>query len=553
MYTRISRSGGRAYLQIVEGYRSPEGKVRQRVIANLMRVDAIEPGALDSLIRGLQRAAGQTPAEAPTRAAQAEFAPARAFGHLFALHQIWQQLGLGDALARCFRSSRRRFDAEALVRAMVFNRLVAPRSKLGLLEWLDTVTMPECPAMTHQQLLRAMDALIVHLDAVEAAVCRQVRPLLDSALSVVFYDLTTIRYSGEESAGDWPLVSKGLSKDTGQVERQFVLGVVQSGCGLPLLHTVAPGNVGETRTVEAMLAHVLKRFPVKQMVLVADRGLLSLDNLDAITAIGAQHQVQVDFVMALPARRYGEMKGVNQTLVFENGLAEGEFAGRRLVVSFDAGRAAEQKTARLAKLQAAEALGERLARKLDGQDVGDNEPGRRATDRGAYKRFAQELRDRKLSRFFRLDWKAELFSYTREDQAIAAAEAFDGKLYVLTSLPKDAFPAAAVIERYKSLADIERGFRVLKSELLIAPVHHRLETRIRAHALICFLALLLHRVMRQRLKQNQATQSPASALRLLEQIQHHQVTVEGKAFQGITRHTPEQRELFDLLRIEQPA
>lgn len=553
MYTRISRSGGRAYLQIVEGYRSPEGKVRQRVIANLMRVDAIEPGALDSLIRGLQRAAGYVPAEAPTRAAQAEFAPARAFGHLFALHQIWQQLGLGDALRRCFRSARRRFDAEALVRAMVFNRLVAPCSKLGLLEWLNTVSMPECPSMTHQQLLRAMDALIEHLDAVETAVCRQVRPLLDSALSVVFYDLTTVRYCGEESAGDWPLVSKGLSKDTGQVERQFVLGVVQSGCGLPLLHTVAPGNVGESKTVEAMLAHVLKRFPVKQMVLVADRGLLSLDNLEAITAIGAQHQVQVDFVMALPARRYKDMKDVNDALVLEKGLAESTFAGRRLVVSHDASRAAEQKAARCAKLQAAEALGERLTKKLNGQDVSDNEPGRRATDRGTYKRFAQELRDRKLSRFFKLDWKAELFSYTRDNQAIAAAEAFDGKLYVLTSLAKDAFPAAAIIERYKSLADIERGFRVLKSELLIAPVHHRLEARIRAHALICFLALLLHRVMRQRLKQNQATQSPTAALRLLEQIQHHQVTLEGKAFQGISRQSPEQRELFDLLRIDQPA
>lgn len=124
---------------------------------------------------------------------------------------------------------------------------------------------------------------------------------------------------------------------------------------------------------------------------------------------------------------------------------------------------------------------------------------------------------------------------------------------MLTSLAKDAFPAAAIIERYKSLADIERGFRVLKSELLIAPVHHRLETRIRAHALICFLALLLHRVMRQRLKQNQAGTSPAAALRLLEQIQHHHVTLDGKAFQGITRHSPEQRELFDQLRIEQPA
>lgn len=129
MYVRTSRSGGRAYLQIVEGYRTPEGKVRQRVIANLMRTDDLKPGALDPLIRGLQRAAGIAPT---VSGSGAEFAPSRAFGHLYALQEIWQQLGLGAALQRCFRSARRRFDAEALVRAMVFNRLTSPRSKLGL-------------------------------------------------------------------------------------------------------------------------------------------------------------------------------------------------------------------------------------------------------------------------------------------------------------------------------------------------------------------------------------------------------------------------------------
>ena len=554
MYTRISRSGGRSYLQIVEGYRTDEGKVRQRVVANLMRADDIRPGSLDALIRGLKRAAGYASDEAaPASAAGAEFAPAKAFGHLYALHQLWQQLGLGAALNRCFRSARRRFSAEALVRAMVFNRLTDPRSKLGLLEWLDTVAMPDCPAMTHQQLLRAMDVLIEEIDAVEQVVCEQVRPLLDGELAVVFYDLTTVRYSGSDSDGEWPLVCHGHSKDTGTAARQFVLGVVQSACGLPLLHTVAPGNVGEATTVEGMLGHVLKRFPVRQMVVVADRGLSSLENLDRLQAIGKQAQVQVDFVMALPARRYGDLNEINRALSFEKGLAEGQFAGRRLVVAFDPERAAEQKAARTRRLEAAEALGERLARKLDRQDAGESDPGRRASDRGAYSRFRQELRDRKLTKYYRIDWKAEQFHYDRDEKAIAAAEAFDGKLYIVTSLDAKAHPSADVVARYKALADIERGFRVLKSELLIAPVHHRLEKRIRAHALICFLALLLHRVLRQRLKQQASPLSPNAALRLLAQIQQHQVSLAGNQYAGLTRQSPEQRDLFGHLAIHAPG
>lgn len=553
MYTRISRSGGRAYLQIVEGFRTDDGKVRQRLIANLGRIDAFKPGDLDALIRGLQRATGTPAASLPTSAAGAEFEPARAFGHLYLLQQLWQQLGLGTAFRRCFRGSRRQFCAESLVRAMVFNRLADPRSKLGLLDWLDTVVMPECPTPSHQQLLRAMDALIEQIDAVEAAVCQQIRPLLDGDLSVVFYDLTTVRYHGEEGRDDWPLITHGYSKDTGGTARQFVLGVVQSACGLPLLHTVAPGNVGEASTVQAMLRQVLKRFAVKQLVLVADRGLLTLETLAELAQVGAETGVQVDFVMALSARRHATMKEINPTLVFEKGLAEGRFAEHRLVVAHDETRAAEQRAAREARMAAAEVVGERLARKLDRQDAGENEPGRKASDRGAYARFKQELRDRRLSHLYRVDWTAEQFTYDRDEIALAATEAFDGRLYLLTSLDKQQHPAAAIVERYKTLADIERGFRVLKSELLIAPMHHRLEPRIRAHALICFLALVLHRVMRKRLKQRGSPLSPASALRMLAQLQHHQVRVGDMTYAGIGRQSPEQRALFAKFDIKAPA
>src|SRR3990172_9473428 len=141
MYTRISRSGGRSYLQLVESFRTDTGAVRQRVVANLGRLDQLEPKKLDPLINGLNRALGR----AENTAHPVEYESSRAFGDVYALHELWQSLGFGQAIKRALRSSRRSFDAEALVRAMVFNRLCAPDSKLGCLAWLETVTIPGMP------------------------------------------------------------------------------------------------------------------------------------------------------------------------------------------------------------------------------------------------------------------------------------------------------------------------------------------------------------------------------------------------------------------------
>ena len=551
MYLRTSSSGGRSYLQLVEGFREA-GRVRQRVIANLGRIDQLKPGQFDPLIRGLQRASGAAEeAASAVDVASVVFEPARGFGDLYALHVLWQELSLGAALRACLRSSRRQFDAEALVRSMVFNRLCDPKSKLGLLDWLDTVAMPECPAMSHQQLLRAMDALVSNMDAVESAVCRQIRPLLDQSVSLVFYDLTTIKiYGSSEQPED--LRRYGYSKDFNGTARQFVLGVVQSSDGIPLLHTVAPGNVSEAATLRPMLEHALKRFAVKQFIVIADRGLLSLENIAEIQALGTATKRNIDFILAVPARRYKDLAQLMPNLKFENGLAEGQFAGQRLVVAFDPQRAAAQSAAREAKLQALEAIGQRLADKLTAQDDGIASPGRRASDRTAFLSFAREMRDRQLTRLIKIDWKAELFCFERNEPAIARAESLDGKLFLLTSLKPEPFDAKSIVARYKSLADIERGFRVLKSDIRIAPVHHRLETRIRAHALICFLALLLYRMVRMRLRAGTSRLSANKALAQLKNIQQHSAKVNGTTHQGISRLNPVQSELFADLKIPAP-
>jgi transposase len=130
-------------------------------------------------------------------------------------------------------------------------------------------------------------------------------------------------------------------------------------------------------------------------------------------------------------------------------------------------------------------------------------------------------------------------------------ETLDGKLVLLTNVPD--LSADEIVERYKSLADIERGFRVLKSEIEIGPVFHRWPDRIRAHAGICFLALVLHRVMRMRLRKADAGLSTASSLGVLRQIQHHRISLNGtRVVRGLSKISDLQSRILRALGVPTP-
>lgn len=151
-----------------------------------------------------------------------------------------------------------------------------------------------------------MDALMDHAQAVQAAVAAQLRPLLDTQLSVVFYDLTTIRIHGTGAVhGD--VRAFGRNKQTGGIARQFVLGVIQTAEGLPIAHRVHEGNVGEVCTLVPMIKDTLQRYRIAKVVLVADRALLSLDNVEAIEALRTPAGKPLQYVLAVPGRRYAEL------------------------------------------------------------------------------------------------------------------------------------------------------------------------------------------------------------------------------------------------------
>jgi len=209
------------------------------------------------------------------------------------------------------------------------------------------------------------------------------------------------------------------------------------------------------------------------------------------------HQIRgerrLEFILTVPVHRYADLAETFQALAFDaDDLADSSFAEHRLIVAHDPLRAAEQGDRRRARIAELKAMVEKMVGKLDAQDAGKTAKGRRASNRGAYSRFTRAVAEAEMTRFLKVDFTAERFSWSVDDDAIARAELFDGRVALITNAP-DLTPAEAVAQ-YKGLADIERGFRVLKSDIEIAPVHHRLSDRIQAHALICFVALVLYSV-----------------------------------------------------------
>ena len=557
MFLKITRSGPRQYLQLVEAFRDDAGKAKHRTLVTLGRLDQLTE-SLDSVISGLLKVTGR-PDFLNAPSPDVEFESARALGNVWALNELWDSLGFGE-LRRVFKKTRHSIDIEALIRVMVFNRLCDPESKLGVLRWLDTVAMPgvEMESITHQHLLRSMDALVDHQTEVDAVVANLLRPLIDQELSVVFYDMTTIRTEGtSDQEGD--VRRFGMAKE-GLIARQVMLGVVQTGDGLPIYHEVFAGNTAESPTLLPTLKTVLERFPsIRRVVLVADRGLLSLDNLEALSEIRLQSGEPLEFVLAVPGRRYSEFAELLDTFQAQCVDAEQEIVaelpwrGLRLVVAHDPDVAKDAQALRRERIEALEAQASAWVGKLDAQDAGVKARGKKLSDSGAKARLYHAVKEAHLANIIRVDLKNELFAYEIDPDALALAELMDGKLLLVTNTP-DLSPQG-VVDRYKSLADIERGFRVLKSEIEIGPVFHRLPSRIKAHAAICFIALILYRVMRQRLRSADAQLSPERALAELQKLQHHQIRINQaeRPVTGISRLSETQDRVFAALRLKKPT
>ncbi len=539
MFIRIAKQkrGDKVYrhLQIAESFRDPAKGMapRTRIIAQLGTMEGLGEEQIEKLIAGLQRAIGQ-------EAAAPEFLFARDFGHVNAVGGVWDALGLSAVLDQCRIAGRSAAAVSALVKLLVVNRICDPCSKLALLDWLDSVYYPEQEPPSYHQLLRAMDRLIGIKERAEPVIARRLMPN-GVGLDLVFYDITSTYFEGERSLVDDDFRRYGYSRDHRPDRRQIVIGMVMTREGMPLCHHVFPGNTVDKATVAAVVKDLKQRFKLRRVVFVGDRGMLSDANL--LLMLGEE----IGFIVAHPLRKNEHatevITALKESFTGESDQEQYQEEVReavRFVVAYSPQIAAESRENRQERLKKAAAWIKEAERKLDNPSG----KGRPPTAQGTYDRIRDYLRDRNLLGLFDVELAGGKLSVKKNRKALTWEETIDGMLMLETTDLEQS--AEEIVKRYKELAEIERGWRSLKNSLLLRPVYHWTEPRIRAHVFICVLALQLERWMRNRLQ-------PVSVQRMLQSLQRikaGELSINGKKTMMATKPTVEQKELLQKIGVK---
>jgi transposase len=545
------------YVQLAHNHR--KGKTTQaEVLLQLGREDRLDMEGLRRLVGSISRyldGAGAPPPAGREGALRVE--SSRTLGAVWLLDGLWRRLGVAEALGGVLGGRRFTTDVERVLFALVCNRAVDPMSKLSAAEWASSdAAIPGLAGMDDDQAYRAMD-LLVEADTearVQEAVFFAAAHLLNLEVDLLFFDTTSTFFQREgEETGPGAFRVYGHSKDHRPDLPQIVIGLAVTREGIPVRVWCWPGNTND-QTVLKQVKDDLRGWRLGRVVTVVDRGFASEDNLAYLTRAGG-HWIAGERLrdggadVAAVLARQGRYQQVRDNLrVKELRLGEGDTT-RRFVLCHNPEQAERDRTQREQAVARLEAELERIATqrakaaKRAKAKVAANGRGRRAREVDDHLKAECALRDHPiLGRWLRQTPGGRLVI----DRAKLKAEAkLDGKFLLSTSDPD--LSAEDVALGYKNLLEAERAFRDLKTTLELRPVWHRLEHRIRAHVLLCWLALLLVRVAERRTGQTWRRIN-------LELGRLHLVTLAGPAgrVEQTTALTSTQRELLTATEITPP-
>jgi len=512
--TRRNKNGTTVqYVQLAHNtWDAQAGTSRTKILYSFGRADQLDRPAVERLIASLSRLLDPAQAVAATAASELTFVESRPMGGAWVLDGVWHRLGIDTILSRLLAGRRLDPRAERVLFALVANRALAPASKLAAAGWVTRdVHIDGLPETSDDACYRAMDWLLEVEDALAEQVYWQVADLLNLEVDLLFFDTTSTYFERDEP--DAPLArdergrplpdqdpdpdpdpdpgdgdgdgdgerlagfrTDGKSKDHRGDLPQVVIGMAVTRGGIPVRVWCWPGNTTDSALIR-QVKDDLKAWKLTRVVWVADRGFTSDANRRFLQRAGGHYILgeklrcdQPEVTAALSRQgRYHQVAG--NLHVKEVSISDHE----RFVICSNPDQADRDATVRgklLAQLEEAIAGSDRLSATKRAELVGQvsTRPG--------------------LKRYLRRTPRGLL----RVDRSAVAAEArLDGKYLLRSSDP--GLPAEDIAVGYKQLLQVERGWRSMKTTLDLRPVYHRLEERIRAHVLLCWLALLLVRTV----------------------------------------------------------
>jgi transposase len=500
MYMRTVKSrtkdGPVEYIQLCHNVWDRElERSRTQVVYNFGRADQLDVDGIRRLIRSLSRF---LPADEVMMLQEKlgqdwpfEFLGSRQLGGSALLDGLWKRLGIDRTLKRLLGSREYQTPIERLIFGMVANRALAPSSKLHMEHWVETETYIEgLLEVEVHTLYRAMDFLLEATDRIQHDVFFSVADLFNLEVDVLFLDTTTTYFEVEsedcDEEADGEVVTEGLrkrgkhSKDSRPDLPQVVVAFAVTRTGIPVRCWVWPGNTVDQEVVEEVKRD-LNTWKLGRVILVEDTGFNSEANRRTLQGAGGHYIIGEKLRVGSKAaptealKRGGRYQELENGLRFKEVVVGGDSEARRRFVVVQNPTEAERDRKKRADIVAE--VEKRLAKlkQLDGEP---------------HEKAACDLRSHHVyGRFIRQSKTGKL---CLNKGKIKAEEQFDGKYVVSTS--DDGLPAKDVVMGYKQLAEIERVFGDLKHLIDIRPVRHRLPDRIRAHVLLCWLAMLLIRI-----------------------------------------------------------
>ena len=544
MFVRIQRRGNREYLLIVES-EWIDGKVRQRVLHRLGRLDVLQAGGkLDGLMLSMQRFSdklavlGACARGVPEPTATTKIGPALVF------ERLWRDAGIGEALTAQLSGRKFEFAVERAAFLTVLHRLFSPGSDRAAEKWKDGYRIEGAGELELHHLYRAMAWLGEELpcgdqagatpfarrctkDRIEERLFERRRDLF-TGLDMVFFDTTSIYFEGE--GGD-ELGRYGHSKDHRPDLKQMVVGVVLDGEGNPVCSELWPGNATDVKALVPVADRLKEKFGVEKVCVVADRGMASAEVIGEIEArswsyiLGARMRrwKEVSEEVLGRAGRYREVvaRGTGSRGPAPLKVKEVHVGARRYVVCLNEAEAEKDRRDREAILGSL-----RDALKRGDKSLVGNKGYRRYLKASGGRRF--EIDEKKAKEEAR----------------------YDGKWVLVTNM--DDLDAGEVALKYKELWRVESVFRSMKSLLRTRPVYHKCDETIRGHVFCSFLALLMRKELDERLERRGWSLEWEDVRRELNDLVETETKVGGKGYVLRGAATPAAVKVFQACGVALP-
>jgi len=470
MYIRIKRvknSQGklREYLLVVEGKRV-NGKVKQRVIANLGRVDILRDTDMADLL--LEKLVLYTKQKHLMDIATTQCDYSKEYGVILILRRVWEDSGLEALFKKYLSKYKYKISLSESIFAMVVSRIIRPISEYKTFNWIEDVYEPRWDGISLQHLYRGLDFIARHKDDFEKEIFSMVTDLFSQELDLVMFDTTSIRYwgEGEEAA----ILKRGYSKEKRGDLKQVIIGILMTKQGVPVGCEIFPGNTSDLKSFVQVVEKVKRRYKIHKIIWVADRGMVSKDNIRMLNELEQEYILGVRMRQFDKARRkellsLNKMMPVREDLYVKEVKLEGE--GRYIVCYNPKEAEIEFKKRQFFKLH--------LRKKINTAHT------KEWIIKNGYKKY--------------IDFEGEI---SLNEERLREESQYDGKWVLLTNSALDSRDVALY---YKNLWQIEACFRDLKQDLETSPIYHYKQRRIIAHIFVSFLSLLLKTILKKKLKQ----------------------------------------------------